>query len=112
MQHDSEFMSVMTDLEYLGYDINTIVPNSRYSLKDIILHLTTEYQLVGYENGLADGHADGYDLGTEEGQYEHSRGYEEGYDAGEEDAGAVNQDEAYERGFDDGVYETRHGVDH
>lgn len=114
--HESAFVSVMNDLEFLGYEVNVIKPNSHYSLKDIMLELVTEYRLAAYEDGLADGHGDGYDLAeeqaAEEYQHAHSRGYEEGYEAGEEDADAVNQDEAYERGFDDGVYETRHGVDH
>lgn len=112
INHQSEFQSAMQDLEYLGYDLDTVAPNSRYTLKDIILNLVTEYQTVAYEEGMADGHAAGYDLGEEEGvTYGRDVGYEEGYDAGKEDGDAEGYDRGYEEGYEEAWDEVRAGPD-
>tara|TARA_R110002167_G_scaffold38902_4_gene120585 strand:+ start:1783 stop:2142 length:360 start_codon:yes stop_codon:yes gene_type:complete len=95
INHQSEFQSAMSDLEFLGYDVETIIPNSPYNLKDIILTLCTEYQSVAFEEGHAEGHAAGYDAGEEEGR---ESGYEYGFSDGKDDGDA----EGYDRGFEDG----------
>jgi hypothetical protein len=108
MHHQSEFQSAMLDLEFLGYDVETTIPNSPYNLKDIILTLCSEYQTVAFEEGHAEGHAEGYDIGEEEG---HAAGYEEGYDIGHSDGDAEGYDRGHEEGVEEGFYEARQGSD-
>ena len=109
INHQSEFQSAMQDLEYLGYDVTTIIPNSPYNLKDIILTLCSEYQSVAFEEGHAEGHAAGYDLGEEEGvTYGRDAGYEEGYDAGKEDGDTAG----YDRGHEEGQHELREELEY
>ena len=98
INHQSEFQSAMQDLEYLGYDVTTIIPNSPYNLKDIILTLCSEYQSVAFEEGHAEGHAAGYDVGYEEGD---EYGYNLGYDAGVVDGDSDEYDRGYEEGQDE-----------
>ena len=99
INHQSEFQSAMQDLEYLGYDVLTIIPNSPYNLKDIILTLCSEYQSVAFEEGHAEGHAAGYDVGHEEG----SEGcYEVGYEVGREEGYENGYESSYEVAYDDG----------
>lgn len=112
INHQSEFQSAMQDLEYLGYDVLTIIPNSPYNLKDIILTLCSEYQSVAFEEGHAEGHALGYDLGYSNGEDNgYESGYEEGYDAGTTDGKSDGWDLGYEAGYEEAWDEVRAGPD-
>ena len=112
INHQSEFQSAMQDLEYLGYDVETIIPNSPYNLKDIILTLCSEYQSVAFEEGHAEGHALGYDLGYSNGEDNgYESGYEEGYDAGTTDGKSDGWDLGYEAGYEEAWDEVRAGPD-
>ena len=105
INHQSEFQSAMQDLEFLGYDVETIIPNSPYNLKDIILTLCSEYQSVAFEEGHAEGHAAGYDLGEEEGR-------ENGYECGYADGHYDGDSEGYNRGYEEGQDELREELEY
>ena len=113
INHQSEFQSAMSDLEYLGYDVTTIIPNSPYNLKDIILTLCSEYQSVAFEEGHAEGHAAGYDAGEEEGRESgYNNGYDSGYEMGHAEGKEDGDSEGYDRGYEEGQDELREEMEY